>query len=213
MIIKVCGLREPTNIEQVTAIEDVGLIGLIFYAQSPRYADSKETASMVSTLKNVGVVGVFVDETPDEVVRKCEQYQLDYIQLHGRETPDYLVSLQQMLPSNIQLIKAFPIRSEEDLQATSGYEGLCAYYLFDTPTFGYGGSGRSFDWKVLQHYTGSTPFLLSGGIGPDSIGSLANFQHKLWAGIDLNSKFETAPGLKDVGLLSRFVQQITSNQP
>lgn len=212
MIIKVCGLREADNIGQVTAIEDVGLIGLIFYAQSPRYVDSKEIASMFSTKKNVGVVGVFVDETLDEVVRKCAQYQLDYIQLHGNETPDYLISLQQIVPSNVKLIKAFSIRSEEDLQTTSGYEGLCAYYLFDTPTSGYGGSGRTFDWKVLQHYTGSTPFLLSGGIGPNSMDSLSNFHHKLWAGIDLNSRFETTPGLKNVGLLSHFVQQITSNK-
>ena len=212
MIIKVCGLREPDNIEQVAVIQGVDLIGLIFHAQSPRYVDSKETAAMVSSGKDIGVVGVFVNENPEEVVRKCMLYQLDYVQLHGHETPDYLLSLQQMLPSKIKLIKAFSIRAEEDLPATSGYEGLCAYYLFDTPTSGYGGSGCSFDWRILQYYSGSTPFLLSGGIGPDSMDSLSNFHHSLWAGIDLNSRFETAPGLKNVGLLSNFVQQITSNQ-
>ena len=213
MLIKVCGLRDPHNIKQVTEIQGVNLIGLIFYAPSARYVDSKETAAMVSSLKKKDVVGVFVDEAPDEVVRKCAQYELDYIQLHGNETPEYLISLQKRVPSTVKFIKAFSIRAEKDLLPTSGYEGLCKYFLFDTPTSGYGGSGRTFDWQVLQYYSGSTPFLLSGGIGPDSVDSLSDFHHRLWAGIDLNSRFEIAPGLKNIDLLKNFVQQINSILP
>lgn len=213
MIIKVCGLRDPANIKQVTEIQGIDLIGLIFYAASPRYVDSVETAASVTTVKEKGIVGVFVDEAPDVVARKCAQYHLDYIQLHGNETPEYLILLQNLVPSNVKFIKAFSIRSEKDLLATSGYEGLCEYFLFDTPTSGYGGSGRTFDWQVLQYYSGSTSFLLSGGIGSDSVESLSNFHHRLWAGIDLNSRFEIAPGLKDIDLLKNFVQQIKSILP
>ena len=213
MIIKVCGLREPDNIKQVSEIRDVNLIGMIFYAPSPRYVDSAETAASVTTVKDKGIVGVFVDEAPDVVVLKCAQYRLDYIQLHGFETPEYLILLQNLVPSNVKFIKAFSIQSKKDLLATSGYEGLCEYFLFDTPTSGYGGSGRTFDWQVLQYYSGSTSFLLSGGIGSDSVESLSNFHHRLWAGIDLNSRFEIAPGLKDIDLLKNFVQQIKSILP
>jgi len=212
MLIKVCGLRDPDNIGQVTAMAAIDLIGLIFYAPSPRYVDSAETVAKVSSLTNKGVVGVFVNETPEEVVRKCALYRLGYIQLHGNETVAYLISLRKMVPANILFIKAFSIRTTEDLNLTSGYEGLCEYFLFDTPTSGYGGSGHSFDWSILQNYNGTTPFLLSGGIGTDSVGALTNFSHRLWAGVDLNSRFETAPGLKNVPLISEFVKQIKKHQ-
>ncbi len=207
---KVCGLREPNNIIDVAAIQGIDLIGLIFYAKSPRFVDSKETAAAVSLCRKVKIVGVFVDESLAEIVRKCGLYHLNYIQLHGNETPDFIVALQKKIPSGIKVIKAFPIKSEEDLSATAGYEGLCEYFLFDTPTNGYGGSGRTFDWHILDYYSGLTPFLLSGGIGPDNIEALLNFRHKLWAGIDLNSQFETTPGLKNIPLLTNFIQQITS---
>ncbi len=205
-------MRDPGNIKEVAAIQGVGLIGLIFYAPSPRFVDSEATAATVSGLKEKGIVGVFVNEKPEVVAERCREYHLNYIQLHGNETPEYLTSLIKLLPFSVKIIKAFSIKSEEDLQQTSGYEDLCEYFLFDTPTSGYGGSGRSFDWKILQYYSGSIPFLLSGGIGHDSIESLGNFHHRLWAGIDLNSRFETAPGLKDVALLADFVQHLNSLQ-
>lgn len=213
MLIKVCGLREPDNIRQVATIPGVDLIGLIFYAPSPRYVDSEEIAHLLPTLTTVKTVGVFVNETKEEVIRKCTLYRLNYIQLHGKEGPDYLSELQTLLPSRVKLIKAFSIHTEEDLLQTSGYEGLCEFFLFDTPTSGYGGSGRSFDWKILQYYSGTTPFLLSGGIGHDSLESLKHFHHQLWAGIDLNSRFETVPGVKDVALLSDFIQNIQLHHP
>lgn len=212
MLIKVCGLRDPENIRQVAAIQGVNLVGLIFYPRSPRYVDSEETAKAVSVLTTVKVAGVFVNETPEEVVRKAAQYHLCFIQLHGSETPEYLSALRTLLPVGTKLIKAFSIKKEEDLLQASGYETHCEYLLFDTPTTGYGGSGRSFDWNILQYYTGATPFLLSGGIGPDSLTTLRHFHHRLWAGIDLNSRFESAPAMKDTERLSGFIQNI-KNQP
>lgn len=210
MIVKVCGLKDPANIREVAAIPGIDLLGLIFYEKSPRFVDSQQVAETVKTFKNGGITGVFVNETTGEVVQKCTVYHLDYIQLHGNESPEYITSLKNILPERIKIIKAFSIKAEEDLSATSGYEGLCDFFLFDTPTTGFGGSGRTFDWRILQYYCGSTPFLLSGGIGPDSLESLHNFHHNLWAGIDLNSRFEVTPGIKNVQLLTNFIQQIKS---
>lgn len=213
MLIKICGLKEPENIRQVSAIQGVDLIGLIFYAPSTRYVDSETIAHLLPTLTSVKKTGVFVNESKEEVIRKCAFYQLDYLQLHGNERPEYLSELLAELPSRVKLIKAFSIHMEKDLLLTSGYEEHCEYFLFDTQTNGYGGSGRTFDWNILQYYTGSTPFLLSGGIGPDSYDSLHHFHHQLWAGIDLNSRFETAPGVKDIALLSDFIQNIQLHHP
>ncbi len=208
MIIKVCGLREPDNIRQVAAIQGIDLLGLIFYARSPRYVNSEKTAAEVAALNNKKIVGVFVNETLDEVVSKCADYHLDYIQLHGNETPEYLALLHKRIPATTKIIKAFSIRDAEDLKITKEYDRLCAYYLFDTATSGYGGSGQSFEWSILQSYKGLTPFLLSGGIGPDLVRSLLDFQHQMLAGLDLNSRFELLPGLKNIPLLSEFVQKI-----
>ncbi|MCK9413831.1 MAG: phosphoribosylanthranilate isomerase [Prolixibacteraceae bacterium] len=212
MLIKVCGMREPGNIEQVASISGVDLIGLIFYDRSPRYVDSTETALSVASLTTVKVIGVFVNPTPDEVAAKCMDYHLDYIQLHGIETPEYLISLRQQLPEKVKIIKAFSIQNAEDLEQVSGYEGLCDYFLFDTKTSDYGGSGEAFDWNILQQYKGFTEFLLSGGIAPDSLEALSRFKHKLCAGVDLNSRFEKAPGMKNIPLLKEFVQQLKQNK-
>ena len=94
------------------------------------------------------------------------------------------------------------------MQKTESYAGLCDYYLFDTKTSAYGGSGKQFDWEIVKSYTGETPFLLSGGIGPDSIPALKEFKHPMLAGYDLNSRFEIHPGIKDIPLLKEFIQQI-----
>lgn len=213
MLVKVCGLKESENIRLVAALPQVDLIGLIFYPRSHRYVDSPEVAETVAGLKSKCVVGVFVDETLEEVLRHCDEYHLDGVQLHGHESPDYLLSLQRHLPSGVSLIKAFSIGSEDDLLALSGYEGLCSYFLFDTPTGGHGGSGRTFDWQLLSHYAGKTPFFLSGGIGPESVAALQSFHHPQWAGIDLNSRFEEAPGRKNIELLTPFLHQIKQVLP
>lgn len=211
MLVKICGLRDPENIRQVAAIPEVDIIGLIFYPPSPRYVDSATTALAVSTLTTVKVAGVFVNEKQEEVVRKAARYHLNFIQLHGSESPEYLSTLRASLPGGIKLIKAFSIQTEEELLQTSGYEEHCEYLLFDTPTSGYGGSGRTFDWNILQYYTGPIPFLLSGGIGPESHESLHHFHHRMWAGIDLNSRFETTPAVKDIQLLTAFIQNIKNH--
>lgn len=210
MIIKVCGLREPGNMKEVTAIQGVTLAGLIFYDKSPRYVGLNENSSLLAELKIAEKVGVFVNELPEVIAEKCRVYRLGFVQLHGTETPGYLAELKKILPQEIKYIKAFSIGSEKDILETSKYEGLCEYFLFDTPSISYGGSGKTFDWGMLNCYKGSTPFLLSGGIGPESIGTIRNFKHRRFAGIDLNSRFESAPAIKNIELLSEFVQQLKS---
>ena len=155
-------------------------------------------------------VGVFVDSPRKEVERKAERFGLQVLQLHGGESPDYCRRLRETL--GLPLVKAFHLAETEDLRRTEPYEGLCDFFLFEPLTCLPGGSGKTLDWQLLHHYEGRTPFLLSGGIGPDSIEALRRFHHPRWAGIDLNSRFELAPGLKDVERLGQFLQALTINQ-
>lgn len=148
-------------------------------------------------------VGVFVDESAERIREIAATFRLDYLQLHGHETPDECYALQKR---GYSLIKAFSVGSAADLLRTEEYEGRADYFLFDTRCESYGGSGRRFDWDLLSAYTGETPFLLSGGIGPDSLDALRSFHHPRLAGIDLNSAFESSPGRKDVAKLAPFIR-------
>jgi phosphoribosylanthranilate isomerase len=150
-------------------------------------------------------VGVFVNATIESMMEKASAYKLDYLQLHGNESPEDCHTLQKR---GYSLIKAFPIATKEDFEKTREYEGRVDYFLFDTRCEGYGGSGKRFDWSILTEYKGETPFLLSGGIRPENAEAIRNFRHPRFAGIDLNSGFEIEPGLKDVDKLKNFIQQI-----
>ena len=146
-------------------------------------------------------VGVFVNASQEEIMEVAQQYRLDYLQLHGHESPDFCYALQKR---GYALIKAFSIATAEDLAHTADYAGRVDYFLFDTKCAGYGGSGQRFDWSLLQDYQGETPFLLSGGIRPEMAADLQRFHHPRWAGIDLNSGFESAPGVKQAETLRSF---------
>ena len=200
MLIKVCGMRDPDNISRLSAL-DIHWMGFIFYGASKRF-----TEYVPETLPgHIKKVGVFVDADGSEVWNTVKRYGLDMVQLHGSESPALCWELRQ---AGIPVIKAFAIETEADLQSTVAYEGCCNYYLFDTKCAGYGGSGKRFDWSVLSAYKGETPFLLSGGINPDSLGDLTEFAHPYWVGVDLNSGFETTPGMKEVDKLKEFVKSI-----
>lgn len=203
-IIKVCGMRDPENIRSVTAT-GVDWIGLIFYPRSSRYVGEGNTelkAKFDEANRQIKKVGVFVDAPLEEMLEIADVYQLDYLQLHGNESPDTCYALQKR---GLAVIKAFSIATTADLEATRDYEGRAEYFLFDTKCEGYGGSGESFDWRVLSAYKGETPFLLSGGLKPDSIAALHQFTHPRLAGIDLNSGFEVAPAHKDANALHYFM--------
>ena len=157
-------------------------------------------------------VGVFVDDMPQNIVTTVYNYHLSYVQLHGDESPVMIDNLRRTLVPDIvpqiKIIKAISVSSAEDLKRCEPYEAHVDLFLFDTKCKGYGGSGQKYDWSVLEAYTGQMPFLLSGGIGPDDADRLRDFHHPQCVGIDLNSKFETAPGMKDINLLQNFLHQL-----
>ncbi|MBP5375171.1 MAG: phosphoribosylanthranilate isomerase, partial [Bacteroidaceae bacterium] len=158
MIIKVCGMRDADNIQQVDAIKGIDWMGFIFWSKSKRFV-SHQPVQMPQRAKRVGV---FVDEDIEHVRHIARQYHLDLIQLHGHESPDYC----QQLHGEWKVIKAFNIATTDDLAQTANYEGHADYFLFDTKGKSIGGNGTKFDWDILTAYHGSTPFLLTGGIMP-----------------------------------------------
>lgn len=198
MIVKVCGMRDAENIRQLEAL-GIDWMGMIFWPKSKRYVSTPP----VYLPQHVRKVGVFVDASLDAIRQHVEDYQLDIVQLHGQESPDMLKVLKPLT-----LIKAFNIATPEDLQKTEPYEGLADYFLFDTKGKSVGGNGEKFDWSVLDNYQGETPFLLSGGIGPEDMQDVKTFHHPKCIGIDLNSRFETEPGLKDITKLKQFLEAI-----
>lgn len=207
MIIKVCGLCRPDNIRQVAAL-DISWMGFIFYPPSPRFAGGLPAAALEAVPASVRKVGVFVNEETARIGRYVRQYGLHAVQLHGDETPACCSAVRE---TGVQVIKAFPVAQASDFMACTRYEGHCDYFLFDTKTPLYGGSGRQFDWSTVKAYRGTTPFLLSGGIGEEDAERLSAFTHSLFAGIDLNSRFETEPGLKDAAKLAQFIARLHEN--
>jgi phosphoribosylanthranilate isomerase len=206
LTLKVCGMRDPENIRAVEAL-GIQWMGFIFWPGSKRYV-SERPSYLPTKCKRVGV---FVDADISEVVQKVEEYALDLIQLHGSESPDYISQFKNLLAAHrpLSIIKAFNIATLADLEQTHAYENIVDYFLFDTKGKSVGGNGEQFDWQVLDHYHGPTPYLLSGGIGPDDVHRVRAFSHPLLAGIDLNSRFETSPGVKDIESLHRFLTQFT----
>ena len=200
MKVKVCGMRDAENIRKVEAL-GINMMGFIFYPKSSRYV-SNRPAYLPQKCKRVGV---FVDATIEDIRLHIVDYSLDIIQLHGHESTDFIRSLRSLCGDSITIIKAFNIATKEDLEATKPYEGLVDYFLFDTKGKSAGGNGEKFNWNVLSNYKDNTPFLLSGGIGPDDAGRVKVFQHLKCVGIDLNSRFEIEPGIKDITKLKTFL--------
>lgn len=198
-LIKVCGMREAENIREVEAL-GIDLMGFIFWPKSSRYV-SERPSYLPKKCKRVGV---FVNEDIEQVKHIAADYALDYIQLHGSESPGYVQQLHDW-----QVIKAISVSSRDDIATFKDYEGLVDYFLFDTKCTCMGGSGQQFDWSVLDSYDGNTPFLLSGGIGPDDAERVKAFHHGKCIGIDLNSKFELSPALKDINKLQEFIKELS----
>ena len=196
-------MREAENIREVEAL-GVDLMGFIFWPKSSRYV-SEHPAYLPTQCKRVGV---FVNEDADTIKKIAGDYALDYIQLHGHEAPDIVRRLRSLCGDSIAIIKAFNIATAEDLEATKPYEGIVDYFLFDTKGKSVGGNGEKFDWSVLADYVGETPFLLSGGIGPDDAERVRTFNHPKCIGIDLNSRFELSPAHKDIDKLKSFLEKV-----
>ena len=218
MMIKVCGMRDADNIREVERLRvgdgtsgmalGIDMMGFIFWPKSSRYV-SERPEYLPTKCKRVGV---FVDATVDAIRQHIINYSLDIIQLHGHESPDFIRHLRLLCGDSIAIIKAFNIATATDLGATAPYAGLVDYFLFDTKGPSVGGNGEKFDWNILKAYNGDTPFLLSGGIGPDDAERIKSFRHHKCIGIDLNSCFEIEPGIKDIVKLKTFLNYGKQNQ-
>lgn len=210
-------MRDADNIREISAL-GVDMIGLIFYPPSPRYVQQFSSGAGIipDYAPDMGKtplrVGVFVDDMPQNIVTRVYNYKLDYIQLHGNEPRETLENLRATIDPDInpkiKIIKAISVSSAEDIKKYKEYVGAADLFLFDTKCKTVGGSGEQFDWQVLEQYDGKTPFLLSGGIGPDDTERVKSFHHPQCIGIDLNSKFEIKPALKDVEKLKDFLEKL-----
>ncbi|HYW95106.1 MAG TPA: phosphoribosylanthranilate isomerase [Bacteroidales bacterium] len=205
MKIKICGLRDRHNIHEVVTLKP-DLIGFIFYPVSPRFAgDVLKPADLSGLPASPKKAGVFVNADLYDLNGIFWKYNLDYVQLHGDESPAYC---EQLYNSGIRVIKAFRIEKDFDFSGLQAYIPYTTYFLFDAPTEKYGGSGKRFDWNTLASYNLGQPFFLGGGIGAEDAEEILSLRHASLAGIDLNSKFETGPGLKDMQKLKRFLTKL-----
>ena len=208
MRLKVCGMTDPA---QVTELERMGVsfAGFIFYPKSPRYVLRRMTTEQIKAFKNINKVGVFVNASVDEVKHMVDECRLHMVQLHGDETPKYC----EKIADYISVVKAFRISEDDNIEwKIREYMDVCDMFLFDTEGAGYGGTGKKFDWKLLQHTQIGKPYFLSGGIAPGDAPAIKTFMQepaaKALFALDVNSKFETAPGIKDMELVKGFLEQI-----
>jgi len=212
MLLKVCGLKDPENIKQVAALKP-DFMGFIFYPQSKRFVG--EDFIMPAISLEIKKVGVFVNASANHIIEKTNEYKLDLIQLHGDEPPEFCEDLSLALSLKngeetevVSIIKAFRIDENFDFNVLKAYKNCCDYFLFDTKTNEYGGSGKQFDWKLLEKYDNSVPFFLSGGIGAEEFENLKmkKFKNEKIFAIDVNSKFEIEPGIKDIKKLEKCIK-------
>jgi phosphoribosylanthranilate isomerase len=202
MKIKVCGMRQQGNIEKVVALQP-NFIGFIFYEKSPRFVGEELDEEYIRSIpQGIKKVGVFVNSNPGHILNMVKKYDLQYVQLHGNEMPDICRSIRQ---KGVSVIKAFSIDEKFNFAMLNNYKSFCDLFLFDTKGDNPGGNGTTFDWKLLSKYDNEKPFLLSGGIDLENIEEIISLSKTLPIyGIDVNSKFETEPGIKDIAKLEEL---------
>lgn len=209
-MIKVCGMRDIENINQLQEL-DIDFMGIIRYSKSKRFVDDSQKEKVAQQTMNKGTVGVYVNESLENILKDIIPLQLDVIQLHGDEDSAFAKALLEI---DIKIFKAFQISDDFDFNSLKEWEALAAQYvgklffLFDTATPNYGGSGKKFNWSILDSYKGEVPFLLSGGISKDDVALVKEFKHNMFLGIDLNSKFETEPGVKNIEEIKTFIEKL-----
>jgi phosphoribosylanthranilate isomerase len=205
MIIKICGIQDKNNLLEIISLKP-DMMGFIFYPVSARFVGDKlHPDDLVEIPKRIKRVGVFVNADEYEINGIFWKYNLDMIQLHGEESPSLCRQLSSM---NIPVIKAFQIDAQFDFNMVEEYLKYCKYFLFDTKTEKYGGSGSKFNWEILKKYNLGHPFILSGGIAPGDEDRIISINNPSLCGVDINSRFESAPGIKDIPLLKTFIQNL-----
>ena len=207
MKVKVCGNRDLNQIKELDDLE-IDYAGFIFYEQSPRYVLKKIKGERIKNLElSIQKVGVFVNASEEEVMKGIDEFGLDVVQLHGDETSSFC----SQISDHIKVIKAFRI-TDPDTNIdwmVKEYDEACDYYLFDKGSAGlYGGTGQKFDWNILTRSAINKPFFLSGGIDSNDAEALRKFEHPFFYGVDVNNRFETEPGIKDIQLIKDFIKQL-----
>jgi phosphoribosylanthranilate isomerase len=197
-------MKHPQNIADVAALQP-DFMGFIFYPKSPRYVGNLANDALKIIPVNTKKIGVFVNEPIENMLQTVAQYKLDGIQLHGNESPDVCNHLKD---NKLICIKAFSIGNEQDFNLVAPYVSCVDYFLFDTQTPTHGGSGKKFDWQLLDAYCASVPFFLSGGIGSKDAAIISKIKHPQLFGVDVNSKFEIEAGVKNVTNLRKFITQV-----
>ncbi len=208
MIIKVCGMTNEDNLKAIApAMPDY--FGFIFYEKSPRALKINSLPS----IEDIKKIGVFVNTSTDFIVESQQQFNLNGVQLHGEEDKIYVKELKEKLPDDIKIFKAISIKETSDFKTISIYEGYVDLIVLDTKTKLKGGSGQKFDWNLLDHYKANIPFLLSGGISKNDTDKIIKLKQNYpkMKGVDINSKFEIRPGIKNIEQVNTFIKTLKSS--
>lgn len=204
--LKVCGMKFAANIAAVAGLHP-DYLGFIFYDKSPRFI-SEVSAELIKYIPSeIKTVGVFVDEDLEVVKKKVNQFQLKAVQLHGNESPEYCAALKNTY-NGLEVIKAFGVDEAFDFALLDNYAGVVDYFLFDTKTKAHGGSGKTFDWTILNGYKLDKPYFLSGGIDLEHASVIAGIDDSRLYAVDINSRFEVEPGVKDEEKIRAFIAQL-----
>jgi len=203
--IKVCGLTDPGNVKEI-AKTNPDFMGFIFYPGSLRYIGDKPDDSLFRSVPSpILKIGVFVNEDITVIIDTVKLFGLELVQLHGNEPAEYCEFLKN---KGLTIIKAFGINKESDFKMPESYMDVCEYFLFDTLTAGYGGSGNKFDWTRINKYLLDKPFFLGGGIGTEDVPFIKQLYHPQLFAVDINSRFETMPGIKEPKKVKDFINEI-----
>ena len=203
--IKVCGMREALNLKELIALRP-NYLGFIFYPKSPRYVgDNWPLAHINQVPESIERVGVFVNENIGHILSLCNKYNIKTVQLHGHETPRFCIQLQR---KGYKVFKAFQVDDDTSIDEILAYKGKCDCFLYDTKNKSLGGSGQKFNWDKLKELNEAGPFLLSGGITTDDAETIKRLEFSNLIGVDINSKFEIKPALKNIELLKKFIDNI-----
>jgi len=204
--LKVCGMRLAANIAAVAELRP-DYMGFIFYPESPRFISDVSAELIKYIPAEIKTVGVFVNEDIERVKEKISTLKLKAVQLHGSELPEYAAAIKLSFP-NVAVIKAFGVDEDFDFSVLAPYVDVVDYFLFDTKTKAHGGSGKTFNWSVLDRYTYTKPYFLSGGIDLEHTTAINNINDDRLYALDINSRFETEPSLKDAEKIKEFIKGI-----
>lgn len=203
LLVKVCGITDAANAEEIAMLQP-NMMGFILYPKSSRYIDFLKAKEIIALLpKGIKKVAVLVNEPLHRAKQIADSGTFDILQLHGNESIEYCQSLATRIP----IMKAFGVVDRLPIELEA-YSRCCTYFLFDTKSENYGGSGQKFNHEILRQYNNNLEFLISGGIDLDDIDSIIELKHEKLKGIDINSKFEESAGIKDVNKVKKLIKKI-----